>query len=130
MEELIAQVMFLHQVTELADGGLVWHGLPVEINADEPPQRTGVVEGILGSRIRQVEPLLNEEDAQHALNAYWAPAGAPRFGVERFDDFRELLSGNNGFQLFEGLLLMVFLPVLFEFSIRERALAHPVMLLV
>ena len=62
VEQLITQVVLLHQVAELADRGFVWHRLSTEVDADEVAQRTGVIESFLGGRIRQVEPVLNEVD--------------------------------------------------------------------
>ena len=37
MEPLIAQMVFLHQVAERADPGLIRHGLPAKIDTDELP---------------------------------------------------------------------------------------------
>ncbi len=130
VEELVAQVVLLHQVAELADGGLIRHGLPAEIDADELAQRTGVVEGLFGSRIRQVEPVLDEVDAQHALGADVAPAGTLRIGVERFDDFSQFPPGNSALHFLKELLLTSFFPVLFESGIGKRILAHQIMPLV
>ena len=128
VEQLITQVVLLHQVAELADRGFVRHRLPTEVDADEVAQRTGVIESFLGGRIRQVEPVLDEVDPQHALNTDRAPAGALWLGIERLDSSGQFLPGNDGFHLFQELLLASLLPVFLESGIGKGVLAHEVQL--
>jgi hypothetical protein len=129
VEQLITQVVLLHQVAELADRGFVRHRLPTEVDADEVAQRTRVVESFLGGRIRQVEPVLDEVDSQHRLDTDWAPTGALSLGIERFDSGGLFLPGNDGFHLFQELLFASLLPVFLESGIGKGVLAHEVQLI-
>lgn len=129
MEQLVAEIVLLHQVTELADRGFVRHGLPAEVDTDKLSQRPGIVKGFLGSRIGQVEPMLDEVDAQHALDADWAPTGTLWLGIERLDDLSQFLPRNDGFHFLKELFLASFLPVLLESGIGKRILAHQILLL-
>ena len=128
VKQLITQIVLLHQVAKLADRGFVRHRLPTEIDADEEAQRTGIIESFLGGRIRQVEPVLDEMDPQHALDTDWAPAGALWLGVERLNSSGQLLPGNDGLHLFQELLFASLLPVFLESGIRKGVLAHEVQL--
>lgn len=128
VEQLITQVVFLHQVAELADRGFVRHRLPTEVDADELAQRTGVIESFLGRRIRQVEPVLDEVDPQHALDTDRAPTGALRLGIERLDSRGQFLPGNDGFHFFQELFFASLLPVFLESGIGKGVLAHEVQL--
>lgn len=130
MEQLVAQVVLLHQMTELADRSLVRHRLSAEVDADKLSQRAGIVEGFFGRRIRQVEPVLDEVDTQHALDADRAPAWALGFGIERFDNGGQFLPGDDGFHLLQEPLLAGFLPVLLKSGVRKRILAHQTLLFV
>lgn len=130
VEQLVTQIVLLHQVAELADCGLVRYRLPTEVDADKLSQRAGIVEGFLGRRIRQVEPVLDEVNAQHALDANRAPACALGFGIERIDNGGQFLPRDDGFHLLQELLLAGFLPVLLKSGVRKRILAHQTLLLV
>jgi len=94
MEQLIAQIVLLHQVAELANRGFVRNGLSAEVNADELPQAAGIVEGLLGSRIRQVEPVLDKVDTQHTLDTDGPTPSPLGLGVDRLDNFGQFLPGN------------------------------------
>ncbi len=130
MEQLIAEIVLLHQVAELTDCGLVRNGLSAEIDSDELPQRAGIVESFLGSRIGQVEPVLNKVDAQHTLDTDGTTPGPLWLGVERLDNFGQFLPGDDGIHLLQELLLASLLAVFFETGIRKRILAHQTLLLV
>ena len=130
VEQLIAQIVLLHQVAELADRGLVRHGFSAEVNPDELAQRSGIVEGFLGSRIRQVEPVLNKMDAQHALDTDGTTPSPLWLRVERLDNFGQFLPGDDGVHLLQELLLASLLPVFLKSGIRKRILAHRTLLVV
>src|SRR6516164_7123517 len=84
VEQLPAQIVGLQQMAEAAHRGLVRHWLAAEINADEIAHRQRIVECLFHRRIRQVEPLLQEIDAQHPLHPDRRAAVAG-FGIERLD---------------------------------------------
>lgn len=93
VEQLIAQIMILHQVTELADRGFVGNGLLTQVNADEAAHGARIVEGFLGGGIGQVEPVLQEVNTQHSFDADRAPPSALRIGIERLDGFQSSFQG-------------------------------------
>jgi hypothetical protein len=79
VEQLSAQIVLFKQMAEPAHRGLVGHRLAAEVDPDKTPHRLRIVERLLHRRVWQVEPLLQEIDAQHPL----APAGGgqlPGFG--------------------------------------------------
>ena len=51
-EQLITEVVAFHQMTKLADRGLVRHRFPAQINAHELTHGSGIVQRFLGTRIR------------------------------------------------------------------------------
>src|SRR5262249_51909929 len=75
VEQLPAQVVGFQQMAEAAHRRLVGHRLAAEIDADKTAHRQRIVERLLHRRVRQLEPLLQEVDAQHPLDTQ--PAGAP-----------------------------------------------------
>ena len=71
----LAEAISLNQMAEFADRRLVWHRLIPKINAHQVPDRGVVIEAVLSLRVRQVEPLLQEGDAQHPFNLNGQPFG-------------------------------------------------------
>ena len=71
----LAEPLSLNQMAELADRRLVWRRLIAKVNAYEIPHRCAVIEAVLSLRVRQVEPLLQEGDAQHPFNPNGQPFG-------------------------------------------------------
>jgi len=57
-EDLRTQAMPLQQVAELAHRRLIGHRLLAEVDGNEMTHRHRVVESLFHSRVRQVEPLL------------------------------------------------------------------------
>lgn len=55
-------------MAELADRRLVWRRFIPKINTHQVPHRGAVIEAVLSLRVRHVEPLLQEGDAQHPFN--------------------------------------------------------------
>lgn len=96
-------------------------------------QGAGIVQGLFGSRVRKVEPVLDKVDAQHAFDTDGAASGLFRFGIEWLDGIAQFPLGNNGLHVFEKPFLACFLGVLVESAIRKRSLArgiHPVMTMI
>jgi hypothetical protein len=68
LEDPAAQVVLLQQMPEAANRGLVRHRLAAQVDADEAAHRRRIIERFLDRRVGQVEPLLQEVDAQHPLD--------------------------------------------------------------
>ena len=124
VEQVITQIMFLHQMPEFANDCLVRHRLPAQINPHELAQGARVVKGFFCGWVGQVEPVLDEMDSQHALNADGAAAGALGFGIVGFDGLGQFLPGNNSLHLHQKLFLAGFPALLFKSGIRKGVLAH------
>jgi hypothetical protein len=71
-------------VTKAAHRGLVRHRLAPEIDPDKAPQRQRIVQRLLYRWVRQLEPLLQEIEAQHPLHPDRRAAVA-RLRIERLD---------------------------------------------
>ena len=110
-------------MAELTDGGFVGHRLVAEINTHKMPHGEGVVQCLFRPRVGQTEPVLQEVDAQHALNPHRATARTLRIRIERLNDLSEFLSRDYGFHLFQKLFLTGLLAVLFE-AFCQRGLSH------
>ena len=124
VKQMIAQIMFLHQMAEFTNGCLVRHRFPAEINTDEVAQGAGVVKSFLSSRIRQIEPVLEKVDSQHTFDADRAASRPLRIGIERHNGLGQFLPGDDSFHLIQKLLFARFLAVLFKPGIRKGVLAH------
>ena len=73
-EELLAQMVSLEEMAELQDRGLIGHRLPAEVDAHELTHGDRFIQGFFRPRIGEVEPLLEEIDAQHAFKSHGRPA--------------------------------------------------------
>lgn len=121
-EQARAQVARFQQMAELADGGFVRHRLAAEIDAGETAYGARVVQGFLDRRIGQVEPVLQEMNPQHALDADRPAARAFGVGIERFDGRRQFRPRNDLVHVFQKLLAAGFLAVLLEAFFGKRSL--------
>ena len=61
--------MLLEKLAEIQNGGLVGVRGATQIDADKAAQRGRLVERILGARIGEVEPMLQNVNAQHDRHA-------------------------------------------------------------
>jgi len=68
VEQLLAQMVRLEQVPKAAHRRLVGHRLAAEIDVDKAPHCRRIVKRLFHRRVRQIEPLLQEIDAQHPLD--------------------------------------------------------------
>ena len=68
-EKLLPQMVFLKQMAELQDRGLIGHGFPAQVDAHKPTHGDRFVQGFFRPGIGEVEPLLEEIDAQHTFQA-------------------------------------------------------------
>jgi hypothetical protein len=67
-EQPAAEIMLFEQVAEAAHPRLVRRRLAPKVDPDRIPHRRGIVERLFHRRVRQVEPVLQEMDAQHPLD--------------------------------------------------------------
>ena len=68
VEQPLAQILPLQQVTEVAHCRLVRHWLAGEIDTDKAAHRRPIVERLFYRRVRRIEPLLQEIGAPHPLD--------------------------------------------------------------
>ena len=54
------EIVLLQQVTEAQDRRLIRSRRHAKIDAQEPPQRGGLIQPLFHPRVRQVEPLLHQ----------------------------------------------------------------------
>ena len=86
--------MLFKQVAEVRDGSLVGRSGAAQIDSGKAAQYRRFIERILGSRVGQVEPVLQKVDAQHDAQAHWLPPLA-RLRIMRFDQGFQLGPGNH-----------------------------------
>ena len=75
LEQPPAQIMRLEQMTEAAHRSLTRHRLATEVDAIKMPHRLRIVERLFHCRVGQIEPVLQEIDAQHPLDPDRRAAG-------------------------------------------------------
>jgi hypothetical protein len=68
-QDRLAQRVRFQQVAELADRGLVGGRFSAQIDTDKLAHGARVVQRLFHRRVRQVEPVLQEMDAQHPLQS-------------------------------------------------------------
>ena len=88
-KEALAQAVRFEQAAELQERGGVGHALGHQVDPGEAAQRLAVVEGVFDRLVRQPMPLLEEIDAQLALQP-GGRAPALAFRMEGFDDGEQL----------------------------------------
>jgi hypothetical protein len=76
LQDQPAKVMLLQQVPEPQDGCLIRRGSDAKIHADESAHRSGLIQQLLHTRVRQVEPLLHKVPPQHDRKTHWLPSVA------------------------------------------------------
>ena len=67
LEQAFAQILALQKVAKEKNRRLVGRGLAAQIDPHEAAHRNRVVERLLDRRVREIEPPLQEVDAQHSL---------------------------------------------------------------
>ena len=123
IEQQLAEVMALQQVAEVEDRGFVGHRLAAEVDADEPAHRQRVIERLFRRGVGQVEPVLQQVQPQHPLQADRWPAVASSW-VERFNDRAHLTPGNDLVHLSQELRAASLLAVFVEACARQGELPH------
>lgn len=123
IKQSISQIMALHQMAELTDFCFVRRRLLTEVNAHKLTHRGGIVQNFFSGRIGQIEPVLQEIDTQHTLDADRTAASPLRLGLERLDGFAKLFPGDDPFHVVQELFLAGLLAKLLE-TVGERCLFH------
>ena len=82
---------------------------PPPVQPREPPHRFAVIDRILGLRVGEVEPLLQEVDPQHLLDSERLPSLA-RLRIVRLDQLKQPLPRNHRIHLSQKLLRLVTFP--------------------
>jgi hypothetical protein len=88
-EQLLAQIVVLQQAAKLQQRGAVGHALAPQIDTHEAAQRGAVQQRFFAGLVGQVEPVLHEVHAQHALQPH-GRAPVARLGVVQFDQLTQL----------------------------------------
>ena len=109
-EELFPQMVFLEQMAELQDGGLIGHRLPAQVDAHKPTHGDRFVQGPLRPRIGEVEPLLEEIDAQHTFQAHRRSA-VLTLRIVGCDNGAQILPGHHLLHIRQELLATGWLPM-------------------
>ena len=125
LEDRRGQPVLLEQVAEAQDRRLVGHHVVPELDAGEPPHRLAVVDRVLGLRVGEIEPLLQEVDPQHLLEPQRLPP-LPGLRIVRLDQREQLRPRDHGVHLGQEPLPPRHLALLAPRDARERPLlTHP-----
>ena len=77
-ENPLGEFVRLQQVTELEQGGGIGHGFHTQVDTRKEAHRLAVIDGVFERLVGQRIPLLEEVDAQHALDPDGRTAAPPR----------------------------------------------------
>jgi hypothetical protein len=98
LEQSAAEIVRFKQVPEVKDRGLIRHRLATEVERYETTHRQRVVKRLFCARVLQVEPLLQEVNAQHLLE-WLGRAPTARFRVKRLDQRAHVSPRHNAIHL-------------------------------
>lgn len=105
-KQLLAQIVPLQQAPELQKGRAIGHALTAQVDAHhEAVQRRAVQQRFLTGLIGQIEPVLHEVHAQHALQPH-GQAPVARLGVVRLDHSTQLLPRHDPFHRRQKLVAL------------------------
>ena len=82
----LADLVVIEQFAKLGDARRVRDRLTPQVNTNEAAQTGAVMQGFLARQVCQIEPVVDEMDAQHALQANGRPA-ITSLGEMTLDDF-------------------------------------------
>jgi hypothetical protein len=68
--KIFSSVCAAQQMAKTQDRALIGDRIPEQLDASKAAHQLRIVERFLGGRIRRVEPVLHEVDAQHALRRH------------------------------------------------------------
>ncbi len=93
-KQMLAQFVRLKQAPEFEQRRRVRYGFTAQVNPDKATQADAVVQRFFAGKVRRIEPVLNEVDAQHALQTNRQAAVAPLRKM-RFDHRAQLSPRRN-----------------------------------
>ena len=125
---LLAQLMGFQQMPKLTARRLVGSRLTPQITPHKLPHGARVIQRFLHRRIRQVEPLLQTMEPQHALDPHRWTARPVGLGIQRLDDRHQFRPGHHAIHFVEKLLAASGLAILFKRDVGKYLLVPEVRL--
>ena len=122
-KDALSQVVLFQKVAKAQDRRLIRNVVPEQLNAGKTAHRLDVVERVFGLRVRQVEPVLHEVDAQHLLHRLRLRA-VTRLRVMRLDQRQKSRPWNHRVHLSQKTLAARDLALLLPGNRGKRGLAH------
>ena len=123
LKQRLTQLILLQQVPEVEDRALVRYRLPSQIDTGKATHRAGLIQRFLRTWVRQVEPVLQEVDAQHPLQPHrWATV--TRLGIIGLNQCTKLIPRNHLVHLGQKLLPARRLAVALKIPGGECLLSH------
>jgi len=116
--DCLSQLMLLQKMPEFAHRGFIRRRLATQINANGLAHRERVIQRLCRRRIRQIEPLLQEIDAQHPFQPHRSTACAFVLWIRRIDQGAQLNPRHHMVHLRERLVASRALAT--EFKRRRR----------
>jgi hypothetical protein len=104
-KQLLAQIVLLQQVAKLQHRGLVGHALEPQVDAHEATQAGDVVQRFFHGVVGQVEPVLQQVNAQHAFQTE-RRASIASLRVVRLDHRAQRCPRNDGIHRIEKVLAL------------------------
>src|SRR5690348_3251750 len=116
--------MLFEQVAEAAHRRLIRHWLMAKVDADKTSHRLRIVQRLFDRRVRQIEPVLQEIDAQHPLDADRRTA-ITGLRIERLDQPAQRRPRYNALHLAKKHCPPCRLGIAVKSRSRQRQLLHP-----
>ena len=123
LEQTAAEIMRFEQMPEAADRRLVRRRLAAKIDPGEITHRRRVIKRLLDAGIGEIEPLLQEIDPKHPLEAIGRSA-VPGLWIERFDQPAQLRPRDDLLHFGKKRSTPRRLAVTFKTRRRKRQLLH------
>ena len=123
IKKQLVQTVSFQKMTKFAQRCFIRHCFRHEVNACECPHGVAVINGILSSRVGQVEPDLKQIHPQHLFNSHGRTTTLP-FGIVRFNHTNPLLPRYDLVHDFKKFLSLGFLLAEVVFDIRKCFLLH------
>ena len=123
LKDLLPQLVFLQQVAEGQDRGLIWDPVTDQLDAGKTPHGGDLDQGLFHRRVAERVPVLQKMDPQHGGQRIGRPASFfARLGVVGLDQVDQRLPGHHHLHLREKLLPFGLLLRRRQLVIREAKL--------
>jgi hypothetical protein len=123
LKNLLAKLVFLQQVSEAQDRGLIGDPVADQLDAGKAAERGHLNQSLFHGRVAERIPLLQEMNPQHRCQRIrWLPAFLAGFGVVGFDQLDQRLRRHHHLHLREKLLQLSLLLGFGDLVIREAKL--------